>query len=86
MATLTQNEKAKVRQFMQAKANIENVPITWDKDEVDTASQAFENSFAADKPDLAAAIENAAPGVFNGTQKKWIGAIVLYINYVKDIV
>lgn len=86
MATLTNNEKAKVRQFMQTKANEEGVPITWVKDNLNAAAQALEDALASNKASYAAAIETAAPGVFDNAEKKWIGAIVLHINYVKDIV
>jgi hypothetical protein len=86
MATLTEDEKAQVRQFIQKKANKEGVPISWIKDNLNAASQAFEDELNSCKPDLAAAIETAAPGVFDGPEKKWIGAMVLYINYVKDVI
>jgi len=71
---LTETDLVELRQDM-ARAS---ATLAWRKANVNAALQAIETWFEANRASLGAAIETAAPGYFNATQKKqlvafWLG-------------
>lgn len=70
MSVLTARELAAIRR----KLAQQFVPVTWTKPEINAAVQAVEDRLVASKSVIAGDIETAAPGLFNGPQKKAIAA------------
>ena len=80
MVILTATEAAEVRQQMARGV----VPLTWTKGQCDTALQAIEDWFEANRPSLAAAMEAAAPGIFVAVQKKRMVAYYLLQKFRRE--
>lgn len=89
MATLTAEERQRIRNACEAKASAAGVPITWVKGGLNDAAQAVETvlSSTALSNQISTAIDNAtaAYGItFTANQKKWIVSLVLQAKYVRD--
>ncbi len=90
MATLTTDEKVKIRRAVARKAANIGVPVSWVKGAVNDSAQAVEDilASAAFQTQVSDDIDTASTpyGVtFTNSEKKWIAALVMEINYVKDI-
>jgi len=71
MAVLTLVQLAKIAQKLEKLGT-----VTWNKSQINAATQAIEDRLQASKSILNSDIETAAPGVFNATQKRVIFANV----------
>ena len=79
MAILTGDELAELRRAMAA-----NGTVTWTKPQINAALQAIEDWFEANRVALGAAIEAAAPGLYNATRKKRLVAYWLRQKFVRE--
>ena len=77
---LTDTELAELRQQM-ARAS---ATLAWRKANVNAALQTIETWFEANRAALGAAIEAAAPGYFNATQKKQLVAYWLEQKFRRE--
>jgi hypothetical protein len=89
MATLTDAEKALIRRRIAKLARENDVPITWIKAAINDAAQAVEDILdsAAFKSQTSTAMDTATQSygiTFTNTEKKWIGAYVMFTRYDKD--
>ena len=90
MATLTDEEKVKVRRVVARKAAEVDVPVSWVKSAVNDSAQAVEDilASAAFKTQVSNDIDTASTPysvAFTNEEKKWIAALVMEVNYVKDV-
>ena len=77
MAVLTATQLAELRRMAAAEASV----VTWNKTQVNPVLQAIEGWWEASRASLGAAMEAAAPGVFNAAQKKALGKYWLWQKY-----
>lgn len=80
MSLLTPEELVELRRNMAAGQPI----VTWIKSQINVALQAIEDWFEANKANLGAAIETAAPGTFNVIQKKRLVAFWLRQKFRRE--
>lgn len=88
MATLTTEEKVKIRNAAARKANEAGVPIRWVKGALNDAAQAVEDLIVASAIPISNAINTAsAPyGItFTATEKRWIVALTVLMKHNRDI-
>ena len=91
MGTLTEQEKQKIRNAAERKANELSVPIHWVKAAIGDSAQAVEDiidstSFKtaiSDGIDTAAAVHSVT---FTANEKKWIAALVMEVRYTRDVI
>lgn len=91
MAVLTDDEKVKIRREIARIAAENSIPVSWVKGAIHDAAQVFEDilASAAFKTQVSDDMDTATSpyGItFTNQQKKWIGAMVMYVNYVRDLV
>lgn len=91
MATLTNTEKVKIRKAIARKAAESDVPVAWVKGAINDAAQVVEDILAsgAFQTQVSNAIDTASAPysvTFTNAEKKWIGAVVMDLKYVRDIV
>lgn len=87
MALLTEQEKRKVRNYMERYANKNDAPITWVKVALEDSAQAFEDWLIANQSGAAIAIQAAASphGItWTSAELKQIGAVVFNQKYSRD--
>ena len=87
MATLTAIQKQQVRNWMEQKALLSNVPVTWVKAAVDAAAQAVEDLLVSNATAISNAINAASTphGVtFTVTQKRMLVALVFQARFLAD--
>jgi hypothetical protein len=73
MAQLTIPELVELRQLLAASFDT----VTWNKTQINAASQAVNDWLDTQRPAIGAAIEAAAPGVFTNAQKVKIAKFTL---------
>lgn len=87
MATLTDAEKAQIRNAVARKATQEGVPIHWVKGAINDAAQAVEDLLVSSAPAISNTIDDASQpyGVtFTADEKKWIVAWAVFMKYQRD--
>ena len=87
MATLTAEERQKIRRALERYANENDLPIDYVKGAVNDAAQAIEDQLTNVQASISAAVDAAtAPyGIsFTAAQKKIIGAYVFAAKYERD--
>jgi len=85
MATLTNQEKARIRNILESKFP----NVTWPKGAVNDAAQVIEDFLTNNQAAISTAVNTAtAPYsvTFTAGQKKVLGAAVFYLKYLKDII
>ena len=89
MATLTTEEKVKIRNDMERKAAQEGIPVQWIKDAVNDAAQAIEDLIINNATAISNAIDAASQphGItFTADEKKWLVAFTVLMKHNRDIV
>lgn len=89
MATLTDQEKTKIRQTVARKAAEHDVPIGWVKGAINDAAQAVEDHLVDQASAISTEIDTATSpyGItFTNQEKKWIVALVMEMKYTRDII
>jgi hypothetical protein len=87
MATLTDEEKRQIRNYMERYAAANNVPVAVVKAAVNDSAQAFEDWLVANQAGAAVAVQAAAAphGVtWTNPELKQLGAIVFNLKYSRD--
>jgi hypothetical protein len=89
MATLTDEEKRKIRNAAERKANANSVSISWVKGAVNDAAQAIEDaiSAAAFQTQVSSDIDTATSSygvTFTNQEKKWLFAFVCEHKFRRD--
>lgn len=91
MATLTDEEKVKIRRAAARKAANADIPIAWVKGAINDSAQAVEDILAstAFRTQVSTDIDAASSpyGVtFTVQEKNWIAALVMEVKYSRDII
>jgi hypothetical protein len=87
MATLSADEKTKIRRALADVAQANDIPITWVKAAVNDAAQAVEDLLVNNAEAISTAIDTASQphGVtFTVAQKKALVAWTLFVKYERD--
>jgi hypothetical protein len=87
LTTLTIDEKRKIRNAAERKANSVGVAIHWNKTDINDAVQAIEDILdsPAFKTQVSDAIDAAAATTFTASEKKWLGGLVMWLKYGRDL-
>jgi hypothetical protein len=88
MATLTTEEKQKIRRGMERKAYEVGLNIRWIKAAANDAAQAVEDALQAAKPSISTDIDTATTSygiTFTNAEKRYIGALVMEVLFSRDI-
>ncbi len=89
MATLTTAQKLLIQRYIENKATSSGSSVRWVKAALNAAAQAVENELTTIQPIVASAMNVATSPyglTLNATEKKWLGGLVMYVKYVKDVV
>lgn len=89
MATLTTEEKTKIRNAAARKAVEADVPVRWVKGALNDAAQAVEDLIIASAIPISNAINAASQpyGItFTAAEKKWIVALTVLMKHNRDMV
>lgn len=88
MATITDQEKAQIRNAVERKAIQEGIAVYWIKAALNDAAQAVEDLLVNNAAAISNVINNASQphGVtFTANEKKWIVALTILMKYNRDI-
>lgn len=89
MATLTDEEKVKIRNAAARRANEAGVPIRWVKGALNDSAQAVEDLLANSALAISNAINAASEpyGItFTAVEKRWIVALTVLMKHNRDMV
>lgn len=89
MATLTNDEKRKIRNAVERKANENDIPISWVKGAINEAAQAIEDAISdpAFQISVSDDIDTATSAysiTFTNQEKKWLFAFVCDLKFRRD--